>query len=483
MQIVASLRILSLLLVFFSLSHIPPIIVAWWYQEPVISVFAISFLVTFAMGLFVWCNTKHAKHELRVRDGFLIVVLVWGVLSLLAAVPFVLAKELPISLVDAIFEATSGLTTTGATVLTGLELLPKSILYYRQQLHFLGGMGILVLAVAILPLLGVGGLQLFRAETSGLVKDNKLTPRVTQTAKALWVIYAGFTVVCIIAYWLGGMSLFDAVAFAFSTVSTGGFTPYDASFSHYPQISLKLIAVCFMLLGALNFSLHFLCFRRGKFLSYFRDAEVKMFFAAQFIVVALCVSIIFAQTTIADPLRSFVEILFQSVAIGTTTGFIGSEFHTWPLFLPILVMLAGLVGGCSGSTTGGIKTIRMLLILKQGWREMNRLAHTSGYFLLKINQNIVSPRISDAVWGFVGMYFMVFMVLLLVLMGFGLDFTSAFGAAVGTLANVGPGLGQVAAHYGDVSDGAKWVLSVAMLIGRLEVFSVLILLTPMFWRR
>jgi len=481
MQISASLRILSILMVLFSLSYVPVVFVALFYKEPEVSTFIFSALITFAAGFLLWCCTRLAKQELRTRDGFFIVVLVWVVLSVFAALPFVISTALPISLVDAVFEATSGLTTTGATVFTGLDDLPRSILYYRQQLHFLGGMGILILAVAVLPLLGIGGLQLFRAEASGLVKDAKLTPRVTQTAKALWVIYTGLTAVCIFAYWLGGMSLFDAVAFGFSTISTGGFTPYDASFA-YSQNALQLIAIIFMIIGALNFSLHFLAFRQGKFLSYFQDAEVKMFFTVQFLVVVFCLIVIFTQTVVSDSLDMSVDVIFQAISLGTTTGFISTEFHTWPLFLPILVMFAALIGGCSGSTAGGIKTIRMLMILKQGWREMNRLSHSSGYFLLKINRHIVSTRISDAVWGFVGVYFAVFVVLMMLLMMFGLDFTSAFSAMVGTLANLGPGLGQVAGNYGEINDYAKWTLTFAMITGRLELFSVLILLTPAFWR-
>jgi trk system potassium uptake protein TrkH len=342
-------------------------------------------------------------------------------------------------------------------------------------------MGIVVLAVAVMPLLGIGGLQLFRAEAPGPSKDNKLTPRITQTAKALWFIYMGLVATCAMAYWLGGMSLFDAICFSYGTVSTGGFTPYDASFV-YPQISLRLIAIVFMILGVMNFSLHFLCLRDKKISHYFHDEELRAFFIVQIMIVLLCVAVLFTQTTIADPTYSFVEILFQVVSVSTTTGFTVTTFHLWPLFLPLLLLMAPLIGGCSGSTAGGIKVIRMLLVLKQGLREIKRMVHPQGYFLLKVNNQLISTRVSDAAWGFVGVYFIVFVILMFATLATGLDFTSSYSGLLASMTNMGPGLGDIASHYKDVNDHAKWIFSFAMLLGRLELFTILILLTPAFWR-
>ncbi len=346
-QLAASLRILGMILIVFSLTHVPVMAIALWHQEVEITTFLSAAMVTFTAGLLLWYTTRHAIQELRTRDGFFIVVLIWAVVGLFGAIPFVFSPTLSASVVDAVFESISGLTTTGATVFVGLDTMPRSILYYRQQLHFLGGMGIIVLAVAILPLLGIGGLQLFRSEVSSFSKDTKLTPQVTQTAKALWLVYIGLNLACIIAYWLGGMSLFDAVCFAFGTISTGGFAPYDDSFI-FPQVSLHLIAVVFMILGALNFSLHFLAFRQGKFSSYFKDAEVQTFFVIQLVVFLACVVVIFKHMTVLDPLYSLTEILFQVISISTTTGYTVATFHLWPSFIPYLLLFAAIIGGCSG---------------------------------------------------------------------------------------------------------------------------------------
>lgn len=483
MHFAVSFRILGFLLMCFSASQLPPIAVAWWYDEGVYAPFLIAFALTLFSGFILWLFTYRAHGELRTRDGFFIVVLFWTVLSIYGALPLMISEQPHISFVDAVFESTSGLTTTGATVMTNLDLLPKAILYYRQQLHFLGGMGIIVLAVAILPMLGIGGLSLFRAETSGILKDSKLTPRIAETAKALWIIYVAMTIICAIIFWTNGMTMFDAVGYAFSAVSTGGFAPHDASFGYYPQTSLKLWCCVFMTLGALNFSLHYLAFRHGQFSVYWHDSELRNFFRFQLYIV-LAVSIVLVMKNVfATPEQAFIESLFHVISISTSTGFTAADFSAWPLFVPILIMLGGLVGGCAGSTTGGLKTIRMVLLIKQGWREIHRLIHPNGQFILKINRKIIPDTVIDAVWGFVGVYVLVFAFVLLVLMSCGLDFTSAFSAVIGCLANVGPGLGEVSLNYGGLNQTAKWVLSFAMLTGRLEIFTVMVLLTPAFWRQ
>ncbi len=483
MQFAVSFRILGLLLLFFSLSFLPPVLVSWWYEDQQHQDFLISSVITFICGLILWLLTFKAKGELRTRDGFFIVTLFWTVLSAFSALPLMIMVEPAISFTDAYFEAVSGLTTTGSTVLTGLDSMPKSVLYYRQQLNFLGGMGIIVLAVAILPILGIGGLQLFRTETSGIFKDSKLTPRVAETAKALWMIYVALNIVCALVFWFHGMTLFDAIGYAFATISTGGFAPYDSNFAHYPQDSLRLWASFFMFVGALNFSLHYLALRHGQFNVLWRDAEVRGFVRIQFYIILSCLIVLSWKQYYESFEKTFVESVFHVVSLTTTTGFTASGFANWPLFLPILIMLGGAIGGCAGSTSGGIKTIRVLLLVKQGWREIHRLIHPNGEFILKINEKIIPDRVLDAVWGFVGIYIVVFVTILMILMGCEMDFTSAFSAVIACIANAGPGLGIVAVDYHSLQDMAKWTLSFAMLVGRLEIFTVMVLLTPAFWRQ
>lgn len=483
MHLAASLRVMSFLLMIFSLSQLPPLAVAWWYNEAVYTPFITSGAITFLSGLLLFVLTCRNRDELRTRDGFFIVVLFWVILSIFGALPFTLSEILHTPFVDAVFESASGLTTTGATVLVGLDQMPKAILYYRQQLHFLGGMGIIVLAVAVMPMLGIGGLALFRAETSGISKDSKLTPRIAETAKALWIIYISLIILCAMAYWANGMSLFDAINFSFATISTGGFTPYDANFGAYQQTSLKLWATFFMLMGSLNFSLHYLAFRHGQFSAYWRDSEMR-----NYVVFLIGGSILVASTlimhkTFSTPGLSLVESIFHVVSISTTTGFTSTDFAAWPLFVPILIMIIGLVGGCAGSTSGGIKMIRVVLLVKQGWREIHRLIHPNGIFILKINRKLIPEHVIDAVWGFVGVYVVLFNLILMVLMACGLDFISAWSAVIACMANVGPGLGEVTFNYASLNDTAKWVLSFAMIVGRLEVFTVMVLFTPAFWKQ
>lgn len=483
MHLAACLRVMSFLLMVFSLSQLPPLAVAWWYDEPAYYPFLVSGAITFFSGFLLFLLTFRNRQELRTRDGFFIVVFFWVVLSIFGALPFMLADSPHTPFVDAVFESASGLTTTGATVLTGLDKMPKAILYYRQQLHFLGGMGIIVLAVAVMPMLGIGGLALFRAETSGISKDTKLTPRIAETAKALWIIYISLIIVCALAYWLNGMTPFDAIGFSFSTIATGGFAPYDANFGAYPQNSLKLWCSFFMFMGSLNFSLHYLAFRHGQFSIYWRDSEMRNYL--RFLVVSTLVvaAVLIAHKTFTHPGQSIIDSIFHVISLSTTTGFTSTDFSLWPIFVPVLLMIIGLIGGCAGSTSGGLKMVRVVLLVKQGLREIHRLIHPNGVFILKINRKTIPDHVIDAVWGFVGVYLVLFNLILFTLMACGLDFISAWSAVIASIANVGPGLGQVTYHYGSLSDTAKWVLSFAMIVGRLEIFTVMVLFTPAFWRQ
>ena len=483
MQIPVIIRILGLLLVLFSSTMLPPVFVGWLYDEGVATPFVDSFLLLLLTGLLLFLPFRNARAELRRRDGFLVVLLFWFVLGSAGGLPMYLSEALSLSLTDAVFESISGLTTTGATVVTGLDALPKSILFYRQELQWLGGMGIIVLAVAVLPMLGIGGMQLYRAETPGPVKDSKLTPRITGTAKALWLIYLGLTVACGLAYWLAGMTPFDAIAHAFSTVSTGGNSTHDASLGYFDSTTIELIAILFMFLSAVNFGLHFAALNQRRFSAYLRDAEFRTFFSVMIGVSLIIGGYLYATDTFHTLRQGFVEGLFHVVSIGTSTGFTTQAFYSWPSFVPVLLIYVSFMGGCSGSTGGGMKVIRVLLLFKQGSRELKRLVHPSGQFLVKVGRKPVSDKIIEAVWGFFAAYFGLTILMVLMLMASGLDQDTAFSAVAATLNNMGPGLGQVALNYAGISDFAKWVLVMAMLLGRLEIFTLLVLFTPGFWRK
>ncbi|MDH5570157.1 MAG: TrkH family potassium uptake protein, partial [Gammaproteobacteria bacterium] len=387
------------------------------------------------------------------------------------------------SFTDAVFESVSGLTTTGATVLTGLDDLPHSILFYRQELQWLGGMGIIVLAVAVLPMLGIGGMQLYRAETPGPVKNNKLTPRITETAKALWYIYLGLTIACGVAYWFAGMDLFDAISHSFSTVAIGGFSTHDASLGYFDNYWIEIVAIVFMFLGGVNFALHFVAFRNWNIKTYTADAEFRMYFQVLLLVAIICVTYLYFTGVINDFDEALLQGVFHAVSIGTTTGFAATEFYLWPGFLPVLLLFTSFIGGCAGSTGGGMKVVRVLLLLKQGMREILRLIHPSAQVVVKIGKTPVSDSVIEAVWGFFAAYIAVFVVMMLLLMASGLDQVTSFSAVAATINNLGPGLGDVAANYAGLSDFVKWVLCVSMLMGRLEIFTLLLLFTPAFWRK
>lgn len=484
MHILVTLRILGLLLVIFSATHIPPMIVSIIYLDNSLEPFFDSFAITLITGLVIWLPVKNHKKELRLRDGFFIVALFWTVLSLFGALPFLLSPQLTISVAGAVFETASGLTTTGSTVITGLDQLPKSILYYRQQLQWLGGMGVIVLAVAILPMLGIGGMQLYRAETPGPMKDTKLTPRIAETAKALWYIYIVLSIACALAYWLAGMNAFDAIGHSFSTISTGGFSTHDASLAYFSNNTvIALVGIVFMFLGGANFALHFVAWRHRSLRHYFADSEFKTYVSI-LVVVSLAVAIYLYMTkVITDPLQSLLHATFQTVSVATSTGLLTHDYASWPMFPAVLVLFAGFIGSSAGSTGGGIKAIRFLLLLKQGHRELLRAIHPSAVIVIKLNGKPVPERVIESVWGFVAAFAACFILIMLALMLTGMDQVTAFAATAFSINNTGVGLGAVGANYAGIGEPAKWILTFAMLVGRLEVFTILVLFTPAFWRR
>lgn len=475
-------RVLGILLMLFSLTLFPPILVSLWFEDQNHSAFWVAFFITFSTGLAAWFPVHSIHHDLRTRDGFLITALFWTVLGLFGSLPFIFSNGLELSFTDALFESLSGLTTTGATVITGLDTLPQSILYYRQQLQWLGGIGIIVIAVAILPMLGIGGMQLYRAEAPGPVKDSKLTPRITETAKALFAIYLSLTVLCALAYWFAGMSLFDAICHAYATVAIGGFSTHDASIGFFQSETIMAICTLFMIVSGINFGLHFFSWRTRSLTHFLRDPECRLYLSA--ILVGCVVTVVLLYSFGVFGLQdSITQGVFQLVSILTTTGFATTNFSAWPNVLPFILFYFAFMGGCAGSTGGGIKVIRILLLIKQGGREIKRLIHPNAIIPIKVGNTSVSDRVVDAVWGFFAVYVFAFFVMFLVLIGTGLDVVTAFFAVGACINNLGPGLGEVAAHYGDINDPAKWVLCFAMLLGRLEVFTLLVLFSPMFWRR
>lgn len=481
MRLLAILRILGVIIGLTSLTKLPSALLGWWLDELTVRVFFGSFLVSALLGLALYWPNRNVRYDLRLRDGFLIVTLTWVSASLVSALPLMFGPP-QLSFADAVFEAVSGLTTTGATVIAGLDALPRSVLLYRQVLQFAGGMGIVILAVAILPMLKVGGTQLFRAEATGPSRDSKLTPRIAGTAKALWLVYLGLTVLCALSFWIAGMSLFDAICHAMSTVSTGGFSTWDTGFEHWRSPLLESIAVVFMLLGGVNFALHFTAWRNASVAPYYADSELRAYLRILALASALVAAVLWLggdYSTLSESLR---RSIFQVVSMMTTTGFAVPGFDQWSSIAPMVLMIVAVVGGCSGSTVGGLKVARVVMVVRQGLREVRQLVHPKGQFLVKMGGKRVSESVVLSVSGFITLWMCCFMAVLLGMLASGLDLVSAFGGTVATLANAGPGLGSVAYTFADASSAAVWLGSFSMLLGRLEVFSLLVLFTPAFWR-
>jgi trk system potassium uptake protein TrkH len=481
MNFAVSLRIIGVLLIIFSATMLPPLLVGLNNQEADAAAFAVTLFATALAGVLLWLPTRASGSILKIRDGFLVTAMFWVVLGAFGAMPFVLSPALRMDIPAALFESISGLTTTGATVITGLDALPQSILLYRQMLQWLGGIGIVVLAVAILPMLGIGGMQLYRAESAGPSKDRKLTPRITGTAKALFMIYVGLTCACALAFYVAGMTGFDAICHAFSTVAIGGFSTHDASMGFFDDPLILLICSVFMMISAINFGLHFIAYQRRNLKVYRRDSETAFFTSV--IGIGIVVTVFTLTATETLPLEEgAIHGLFQTISIATTTGFTTQDFALWPVFLPFLLLMLSFMGGCVGSTGGGMKAMRVLLIFRQGMRELKQLLHPNAVIPLKLDARRVQPTVVSAVWSFFAVYMFCFVTFLSAILATGLDFRSAFSAVVATMNNLGPGLGDVAANYSSVSDSGKMILSLAMLMGRLEVFTLLVLFTPAFWR-
>jgi len=446
--------------------------------------FDIALLITAVSGVALTLITRRFRRELQVRDGFLLVTLVWTVLPAFATLPLLL--QLPdLSITDAYFEAMSGLTASGGTALSGIDLLPLPINIWRHFMVWIGGMGILVLAVAILPLLGVGGAQAFKAETAGPLKETKLTPRIADTAKALYVIYFVLSLACFLAYAWAGMSWSDAFMHMCSTVGLGGFSSHDASFAHWNSPQIEGVAVVFMLLSGFSFLLHFTAWRRRSLRPYWNSAEARAYMFTLAAAVLVIAVFLLAHNVYADWVSALRYALFNVVSVATTTGYSNTDYNLWPLFAPILMLFLSGFAACAGSTGGGIKMIRALILLRQARREMIRILHPRLINPVCIDDKVVENSVIFAVLAFMLVYGGSIIWLTFLLLLSGLDVTTAFTAIVASVNNTGPGLNLVgpASNFGVLSDFQTWVCTFAMLIGRLELFAVLVLFTPGFWRK
>jgi trk system potassium uptake protein TrkH len=421
----------------------------------------------------------NSQNDIKAKDGFLLVVLFWVVLSAFGSVPFMLDQQLSLSFADAFFESISGWTTTGATVIKDIDGLSLSILIYRQELQWLGGMGIVILALAVLPMLGVGGMQLYNAETTGPIKDKKISPRIAETAKHLWAVYLGLTVLCALSYFIAGMSAFDAISHSFSTIAIGGFSTHNDSIGYFQSSSIEFVCIIFMFLSALNFTLHFIFLRSKNIKSYFMDAEARLYLFIIFTFISIMFLYLITSNTLETEFR---HIIFQGVSFITTSGFTSTSYAGWPSFLLITLLTMSFVGACTGSTGGGMKVMRIMLLFKLMKKELMKILHPTAEIPIIVNENPLSENISHSVWNFFILYIISYLVISFLLLASGLDMTSAFSAVASCINNLGPALGAVSDNYSAINDFSKYMLSFAMLLGRLEIFTLLIVMTPYFWK-
>jgi trk system potassium uptake protein TrkH len=477
-------HVLGGMLMFFSVTYLMPIASALIHADGTLIDFVDAMLISLATGFLLWFGTRRHRRELKPRDGFLLVTLAWILMAAIATLPLMLVID-GLSFTDAFFETMSGLTTTGATTLSGLERLPPSLNIWRHELNWLGGMGIIVLAVAILPLLGVGGMQLYKAETPGPMKDSKLTARIADTAKALWLVYFGITAACILALRAVGMNWLDAICHAFATLSLGGFSTYDASVGQFDSPAIEAVLIFFMIVAAVNFATHYVAWRGRSLKAYWADMEARAVMALIAVSTLVCTIYLLARGVYPDFATALRHVAFNLVSIATDCGFASQDYDKWPIFVPLWMLFLSCVTVSSGSTGGGIKMIRTLILAQQGLIELKRLVHPQLVAPLRVGDTAIPVQIAGAVLGFIFLYILAVGELTFFLVASGLDFTSSITAIVACINNAGPGLNVVgpAQNYGPLTDFQTWVCTFAMLLGRLEVLSVFVLFTPAFWRR
>ena len=474
------LRTLGVLFLLFSTTIVPPLVLSIVMADGHSIDFAVTLIAALLTGLVLWFPTRNKEARIRTRDGFLIVGLMWCGMSLLGVIPFM--TSLDMSFVDSLFESASGFTTTGSTVIVGLDDLPRSILLYRQEIQWLGGIGVIVVAIALLPMLRIGGMQLYAAETPGPLKDDRITPRIAKTAKNVFIIYVALTAICALAYWFAGMNTFDAVAHSLTTLSTGGYSTHDASFAYFDSDAINAVAVVFMLIGGISFSVHFLVWRQLGPGFYLRDSQTRAFVSIVLVATAVVAVQLAATGTAESPLKALEIGAFEVAAVITSTGYGVADFAAWPLDLPVLLIFLSFIGGCAGSSAGGIKVIRFLILGKQARSHVRRLIHPRSMNPIRVDHRVVDAAVIEGIWGFFMVYIAIFATFMLILTFDGMDQVTAFGAVATCLNNLGPGLGEVSQNFTSVSDGGKLLLVLAMLFGRLEIFTILVLMTPGFWR-
>lgn len=479
------LYVLSLVLMIFSTSMLAPLGLSYAFHDGAELAYDEGVLITFASGFLLWYFTRQHRRELRIKDGFLLVVLAWTVIPAFATIPLLAYFWPKLSFTDAYFETVSGMTTTGATVLEGLDALPYSINFWRGELVWLGGMGLIVLVVAILPLLGVGGRQIFKAEAPGPMKDSKLTPRMTETAKGLWLVYLFLSVLCALSLKWADMDWRDAVMHTFSIMGLGGFSTHDASFGHWNSVRIEMVTIFFMTLCGMNFATHFVAWRGRSLKAYWFDPEIGWYVLLMYAGVLLVASYLWAMGTYSDFWTALRFAAFNTVSIATTTGFANTDYNLWPMFAPLWMLFMSSCITCSGSTGGGVKLVRAIILYKQVFREILRAMHPNAIRPVKLSGQPVPANIVHGVLAFGFMYMSTLVTLTLILSFTGLDIVTAFSAVVACVNNTGPGLNQVgpATTFAVLTDFQTWVCTFAMLLGRLEIFTLLVVLTPAFWRK
>jgi len=484
-SLLAVLRVLSLVLMIFSATMLVPWGVSYWLKDGAQFAYDEGIVITLSSGTLLWFFTRHHKRELRIKDGFLLVVLAWTVVPAFATIPLLAYFWPRLSFTDAYFEAVSGMTTTGATVLEGLDKLPYSINFWRGELVWLGGMGLIVLVVAILPLLGVGGRQIFKAEAPGPMKDSKLTPRMTETAKGLWLVYLALTVACALSLKWAGMDWQDAVMHCFSIMGLGGFSTHDASFGHFNSVAIEVVSIFFMTLCGMNFATHFVALRGRSARPYWFDPEIRWYLFAMYTGVLLVTYYLWAMGTYPDFWTALRFAAFNTVSIATTTGFANTDYNLWPMFAPLWMLFMSSFITCSGSTGGGIKLVRAMILYKQVFLEILRAMHPSVVRPIKLAGQPLPANIVYAVLAFGFMYMVTLVSLTLVMAFSGLDIITGFSAVVACVNNTGPGLNQVgpATTFAVLNDFQTWVCTFGMLLGRLEIFTLLVVLSPAFWEK
>lgn len=472
-------KIVGIMLLLFSVTLVIPLITSFIYSDGNHYTFIYSFLIILGLGSILYLPNISAKNDIKIKEGFLIVVLFWVILSIASSIPFMLDKQLSLSFTDALFESVSGWTTTGATIINNLDVLSPSILIYRQELQWLGGMGIVILALAILPMLGVGGMQLYKAESTGPIKDNKISPRIAETAKSLWSIYLGLTVSCALLYYVAGMNLFDSIAHSFSTIAIGGFSTHNLSIGYYNNSMIEIICISFMLISAINFVLHYMALSSKSLSCYLKDSEFITYTLIILSLLSVFILYVSFSANINIPLH---EIIFQTISFITTSGFTTTQYGDWPDFLITALILTSFIGACAGSTGGGLKVVRVLLLFKLLKKELLKILHPTAEIPIRINRSPIDDNLSGTLYNFFLFYVISYLLLSLLVLLSGHDIATSFSTVASCINNLGPALGEAVNDYSNLNLFSKYILTFAMILGRLEIFTLLIVMTPYFWK-